>query len=73
MWSGAAAIGIILLIVLFWGLVIVGFIVGLRWLLGKGRSLRTDSALTILRERYARSEINKDEFDQKLKELSQWR
>jgi len=73
MWSGAVAIGIILLIVLFWGLVIVGFIVGLRWLLGKGRSLRTDSALTILRERYARSEINKDEFDQKLKELSQWR
>ena len=49
---------------------IVGFVVGLRWLLGKGRPARSDPALTILRERYARGEINKEEFEQKTKDLS---
>ena len=70
MWSGAWAIGVMLVIVLFWVLVIVGFVVGLRWLLGKGRPARSDPALTILRERYARGEINKEEFEQKTKDLS---
>jgi putative membrane protein len=70
MWSGAWAIGVMLMMLLFWVLVIVGFVVGLRWLLFKGRSSRPDSALTILRERYARGEINKEEFEQKTKDLS---
>ena len=70
MWSGAWAIGVMLVIVLFWVLVIVGFVVGLRWLLSKGRPARSDPALTILRERYARGEINKEEFEQKTKDLS---
>src|SRR5215472_5116509 len=47
---------------LFWLLVIAGFIIGLRWLLGKGRGEKDDAALKILRERYARGEINKAEL-----------
>ena len=69
-WSGAGAIGVLLLLLLFWVLVVVGFVVGLRWLLGKGRPPRSDSALTILRERYARGEINQEEFEQKKKDLA---
>jgi putative membrane protein len=70
MWSGAMGIGMLVAMLLFWVLVIVGFVVGLRWLLGKRRSPQSNSALTILRERYARGEINKEEFEQKCKDLS---
>ncbi len=54
---------------LFWVLLIVGLIVGIRWLLGKGKEQNQDSALEILRQRYARGEINKDEFEAKKKDL----
>ncbi|HEV8673664.1 MAG TPA: SHOCT domain-containing protein [Methylomirabilota bacterium] len=65
---GAWALGFGLLVLLFWVLVVVGFVVGLRWLVGQGR--RSDAALAILRERYARGEINKEEFDAKRRDLS---
>jgi uncharacterized membrane protein len=32
-------------------------------------SSRSDPALTVLQERYARGEINKEEFDAKLRDL----
>jgi len=70
MWWGTWGIGMMLMMLLFWVVVIVGFVVGIRWLLGRGRTPRSDSALTILRERYARGEINKDEFEQRRKDLS---
>jgi len=54
---------------LFWAIVIIGLIIGIRWLLGKGREVRSDSALQILRERYARGEINKEEFEARKKDL----
>jgi len=41
----------------------------IRWLLGQGKETRTDSALEILRQRYARGEINKEEFEAKKKDL----
>ena len=70
LWWGVWGIGMLLLMLLLVVLTMVGFVVAIRWLVGKGRSLRTDSALTILRDRYARSEINKEEFEQKKKDLS---
>ncbi len=69
MW-GATGIGMMLMMVLFWGLVIVALVFGIRWLITQGKEPRSDSALDILRQRYARGEINKEEFDAKKRELS---
>jgi putative membrane protein len=69
MWWGVWGLGMMLLMLLFWVLVIVGLIVGIRWLIS-GKTAKSDSALAILRERYARGEINKDEFEEKKKTLS---
>jgi len=69
MWWGWG-LGMMAMMFLFWALVIVGLVVGIRWLLGKGKEDRTDAALEILRQRYARGEINKEEFDTKKKDLS---
>jgi putative membrane protein len=68
MWWGWG-IGMMAMMFLFWALVIVGLIVGIRWLLGQGKATRSDSALEILRQRYARGEINKEEFESKKKVL----
>jgi putative membrane protein len=54
---------------LFWVLFIVGLIVGIRWLIGKGKDHHPDTAMDILRQRYARGEINKEEFEAKKKDL----
>jgi putative membrane protein len=72
MWwmGGAWGIGMMFMMLLFWGLVIVGLVLGIRWLVSQGKETRSDSALEILRQRYARGEINKDEFEGKKKDLS---
>lgn len=69
MW-GAWGFGMMFMMVLFWALVIVGIVLLVRWLLGQGRESRTDSALEILRQRYARGEINREEFETKKRDLS---
>ena len=69
MW-GAWGIGMGLLMLLFWGAVIVAIVVGIRWLIGQGKASPPDSALEILRQRYARGEINKEEFEAKKRDLS---
>jgi putative membrane protein len=68
MWA-AWGIGMMLVMLLLWGAVIVGLVVGIRWLLRQGRGQRSDSALEILRQRYARGEINKDDFEKMKKDL----
>jgi putative membrane protein len=68
MW-GAWGIGMMLFLLLFWGLVITGIIFGIRWLAGAGRPSTSDRALEILRERYARGEINKEEFEARKRDL----
>lgn len=69
MW-GAWGVGMMLFMFLFWGLVIVGIMLGIRWLVNQGKESRTDSALEVLRQRYARGEINKEEFESKRRDLS---
>ncbi len=69
MW-GPWGIGMMLMMLVFWGLVIVTLVLGIRWLVTQHREPRTDSALDILRQRYARGEINKEEFETKKRELS---
>ena len=62
MW-GAWGFGMMLMMFVFWALVITGVVLGIRWLVSQGRDARPrDTALDILRERYARGEIDKDEF-----------
>ena len=58
------------MMILFWGLLIVGAIVGIRWLLGQGKEPGADSAMEILRQRYARGEINIEEFETREKDLT---
>ncbi len=69
MWWWGWGIGMMAMMFLFWVVFIVGLVVAIRWLLGKSREQKTDSALEILRQRYARGEINKDEFESKRKDL----
>jgi putative membrane protein len=58
--------------VLFWGLVIIGIVAITRWVF-EGRSWKTEprerTALDILKERYARGEIDREEFEQKRHDL----
>lgn len=52
------------------GLVVVGIMLAIRWATRMGRAGATpDRALAILRERYARGEIDKDEFEVKKRDL----
>lgn len=69
-WWGAWGILMMLMMALFWILVVVGLFAAVRWLIARGKNQQTDSALSILRERYARGEINKEEFDSRKKDLS---
>lgn len=60
--------------ILWWGLIFAGLAFLLRWLFlmaskGNARGQREDKAVEILRQRYARSEIGKEEFEEKLKDL----
>lgn len=58
-----------LMMLVFWALVIAGLVLGIRWLARQGQHERPDRALDILRERYARGEINKEEFEARRRDL----
>lgn len=63
-WGGGAMFGIGHL--LWWGVLILAIVVSVRWLVRSERAGEvgdTDRALSILKERYARGEIDKAEFD----------
>lgn len=58
----------------FWIAVIVGIVFLIRWLAisagsGNRRTRSEDSALEILKKRYARGEIDKEEYEAKKKDL----
>jgi putative membrane protein len=60
------------LMILFWAIVIAAVIVLVKWLFadsGHGDRRGSKSALDILKERYARGEIGREEFEQKKREL----
>ncbi len=60
--------------ILFWALVIAGGIALVRWLGMRnsgGGDTRRRTALEILQERYARGEIEREEYEQKRRDLEQ--
>lgn len=69
-WMGAGWI----FMILFWALAIAGGVVLVRWLgtrnSGSGDTRRR-TALEILQERYARGEIERQEYEQKRRDLEQ--
>ena len=71
MWGlwGIWGFGMMLFMLLFWALVITGIVLGIRWLIHQGRPEMSDSALEILRQRYARGDINREEFEARRKDL----
>ena len=68
MW-GAGSLVMMVMMLVFWGLVIAGLILGVRWVAGQGRGEGRDEALEILRQRYARGDIDKQEFDARKRDL----
>ena len=71
-WMGGLwGIGMMFMMLLFWLLVIAALILAVRWFMSDQKKRQgSDSAMEILRQRYARGEINKEEFDAKKRDLS---
>jgi putative membrane protein len=68
-WGGGWGLLGIVHMVLWWALIVLGIAVLVKWLVrGTGVGARAD-ALDILKERYARGEIGKEEFEQKKRDL----
>jgi len=63
-----------LFIFLFWGLIIIGLVLVVRWLLDRrrpgGGQGAGEAPLDILKRRYARGEIGKEEYDRMKRDLS---
>jgi len=60
--------------IVFWILILMGLVFLIRWLIqstsrDKATGNGTNRALEILKERYAKGEINKEEFESKKKDL----
>ena len=59
--------------ILFWGLAIFGLICAVRWMAGHGTSNEGESSpqtpLEILKARYAKGEIDRDQFERIKKDL----
>jgi putative membrane protein len=77
MW-GSWGIGMMLMMLVFWGALIVGIIVLSRWFITSGQgggALDTvphrESALDILQKRYARGELSKAEFEAMRQDLQE--
>lgn len=60
----------LLIVALFWGLVVAAIVLGIRWLIradrrGSHEGPATPDALEILRQRYARGEIDEAEYERR--------
>lgn len=67
-----------LFMILFWALIILGIVALIRWLTGESQAgrergtreqPRDKTPLEIVQERYARGEIDRDEYEQKRRDL----
>jgi putative membrane protein len=65
---GMMGYGMWILWLIFWLLVLIGLVLLIKYL-WEGGAKRGDSALEILKKRYASGEISKEEFEEKKKDL----
>jgi putative membrane protein len=72
MWGlwGIWGVAMMLMMFVFWGIVIAGIVIGMRWLARQSRESKPDAALEILRQRYAHGDINREEFEARKRDLS---
>jgi putative membrane protein len=80
-WGGHGLWGMgfgLLFMILFWGLIILGIVALVRWLMRESQAGRQQdwrapprdkTPLEIVQERYARGEIDRAEFEQKRQDL----
>jgi putative membrane protein len=61
--------GMMVLAVLFWAAVLVALAAAVWWLVRRGQRGPGDKALETLRERYARGEISREEFEARRRDL----
>ena len=70
-WSGKWGFLLLLVaLILFWGILIGGVTLVVRLILSLGRDRKTADALAILKQRYARGEIDREEYERMRKEIS---
>jgi putative membrane protein len=69
MW-GVWGLGMTLMMLVFWGVVITALVLAIRWMARQTAGPRPDAALEILRQRYARGEIDKNEFEARKRDLT---
>ncbi|MBU4056560.1 SHOCT domain-containing protein [Patescibacteria group bacterium] len=58
-----------LIMIVFWIIVVLGAIALIKWLIKELKGGDAGKALDILKERYAKGEISKEEYDAKKKDL----
>lgn len=77
MWSGVEGMGWgwigvgIVHMLLFWALVILGIVALTRWLAGGTRGDGPARAIDILKARYAKGEITKEQFEQMTRDIGE--
>ncbi len=70
MWGGGFGMGGGLTMLVFWGLVIAFIVFAVRWFaVNDRRPGRRDESLSILRERFAKGEIDEEEFERRKRAL----
>lgn len=67
--SGFGFLGWVFMI-LWWALIIAALVALVKWLTGRQGDRTDKSALDILKERYARGEIDRKEFEDRKKDLT---
>lgn len=71
MWWGAWGVGMLLFMLLFWVLLLAGIIALLRWTFGGtgAHAAAGGRALEILKERYAKGELTREQFEAMRRDL----
>jgi putative membrane protein len=54
----------------FWGFVVAGVVAVAWWLVRRSRASERDTALDLLRERYAKGDITREEFEERRRHLA---